>query len=91
VTLQCGDYGLERRTISHCDVCGQHEVEGVAARSGRNVMICLDCFTRALNLPTDDTVDRLRELLCDLEHELTRCRFPNAELMRRLKREVGAL
>jgi len=54
-------------------------------------MICLDCFTRALNLPTDDTVDRLRELLCDLEHELTRCRFPNAELMRRLKREVGAL
>jgi hypothetical protein len=89
-------FEVTRKTLAHCKVCGQHEVEGLRLEHYHDVQVadvgvCLDCFTRALKLPMDGTVDRLRALIADLEHELARCRFPKAELLHRLKREAGAL
>lgn len=90
MTLTVGNYSIERRTIRHCDVCAQQEVDGIeinTAWEGSDLLVCIDCFMRALKLPTDET--DLRVLVADLEHELTRCRFPNPELLERLKRAAG--
>lgn len=94
MTLKCGNFICERKPLHHCGVCGQHEIDGIQIALDLEDGVgfaCIDCLTRALRLPTTDAAERLRELIIELEQELSQCRFPNAALMRRLRHEAGTL